>query len=63
MLLKEKRLAKGMLQKDVAFALGISVSSISLYESGRRKPSIDILTKMSIFFDCTIDELVKGEKC
>ena len=62
MLLKEKRIEKGMLQKDVAKVLQISESSICLYEKGKRTPPLDVLIKLSRLYGCSIDELVKEEK-
>lgn len=61
MILKELRESRGLQQKDIAKFLGISESSICLYEKGKREPPIEVLIKLADFFGCTLDELVKGE--
>ena len=48
-------------QKELADKIGVTQQAISSYETGIRQPPIDILVKMSEIFNCTIDELVRGE--
>lgn len=38
-------------QKEVAEALGISAMSLSHYENGRRKPSVDMLYRLSRYYN------------
>ncbi|MCR4646250.1 MAG: helix-turn-helix transcriptional regulator [Oscillospiraceae bacterium] len=59
--LRALRYARGMTQRQVADAIGVSATSITQYESGDREPSIDKLKKLAALFDCTIDELVNGK--
>lgn len=47
-------------QLAVAKVLGVSQQSVSHWETGVREPPIEILIKLSILFNCTVDELVKG---
>lgn len=56
--LKFLRLSKGLLQKDVARALGISTQAYSLYEKGLREPNLDTLEKLAAFFGVTPNELI-----
>ena len=49
-------------QKDLAKKIGVTQQAISSYEKGIRQPPIDVLIKMSEIFNCTIDELVRGEQ-
>lgn len=45
-------------QQDLANRLNASKSVIGLYESETRKPSLEILIKLSQIFDCSIDYLL-----
>jgi transcriptional regulator with XRE-family HTH domain len=56
--LKELREEKGVYQKDLADYLNLTQQTISLYESNSREPEIDILTKISEFFDCSVDYIL-----
>nr|DAR85296.1 MAG TPA: helix-turn-helix domain protein [Caudoviricetes sp.] len=56
--LKEVRLSKGVLIKDVAQELGITVSAYAHYEQGIRQPSIEILKQICIYFDVSADYLI-----
>ena len=56
--LKELRKSKGVSQKQVADAIGVTLSAYSNYEQGIREPSYDILKKICIFFDTSADFLI-----
>ena len=45
-------------QQDLANKLNCSKSVIGLYESETRKPSMEILIKLSEIFNCSIDYLL-----
>ena len=47
-------------QKDLAKTLGINPSNLPNYESGRYSPSLDMLVKISDFFDVSLDSLVRN---
>ncbi len=47
-----------MSQEELASKLNLSKGIISLYENGDRKPSLEVLFKLSEIFDCSIDYLV-----
>lgn len=50
-------------QEELAQKLNLSKGIISLYENGERKPSLDVLIKLSEIFDCSIDYLLgKSDK-
>lgn len=44
--IKELRLKKGITQQELADAMDLSISTISLYESGQRKPGINALSRL-----------------
>jgi|GEM_PF-223709 len=49
--LKELRLQKGITQKVIADYLGIKVNSYSQYENDKRKPGIEVLSKVAEFYN------------
>ncbi len=57
--MKERRL-RGAIpsQKDVAKALGVTVSTISKWESGLSKPRADKLPAIARLYGCSIEELL-----
>lgn len=60
--LKIIRKSKNLNQQKVAFDLNISRGSLSYYENGKREPSLEMLVKMSDYFNVSIDYLIKGEE-
>ena len=62
MRIREVRISKNVSQKDLAIAVNISQTALCNYEKGNREPRIETLILISEALDCTIDELVKGEK-
>lgn len=66
-LLKELRKQKGATLKEVANALGVTLSAYSNYEQGLREPSFLILKKICVYFEVSADyfldlETETGEK-
>ncbi len=47
--LRNARLAKGLLQKDVAKVLGVKSNTIAGYEAGTRKIDIDDIVTLCLF--------------
>ena len=56
--LKNVRLLKKLTQQEVANALNISVQAYSHYETGRREPDFNTLTRLANFFNVTTDYLL-----
>lgn len=54
------RCKAGMSQSALAKKLGVSPSTIGMYEQGRREPSINILIALSREFGVTVDYLLTG---
>lgn len=46
-------------QTKLAHELGVCPNTISQYESGKRKPNIDMLKKIAQVLNCTVDDLIK----
>ena len=49
-------------QLKVAMDLNISREALSHYENGKRSPDIEMLRKLSQYFDVSIDFLINGKE-
>ena len=56
--LRKKRIERKLTLAEVAAANGLSVQSLSNYETGKRFPDKETLIALSNFFNCTIDDLL-----
>jgi len=56
--LKKLRQERGILQRQLAEMLKITQQTISLYESNKREPDAETLSKIADFFGVTIDYLL-----
>lgn len=56
--LKQLRIEKELLQKDVAAKINITTSAYGFYEQGKRMPDAEILIELADFFDVSIDYLL-----
>lgn len=59
--LKALRENRGLSQKGLGEEIGVSDVMISMYEQGKKNPSIDTITKMANFFGVSVDYLL-GQK-
>ena len=59
--LKDLRLKKGVLQKDIATSIGISIVMISQYENGLKKPSRETAKKLASYFGVSVDYLLDDD--
>jgi transcriptional regulator with XRE-family HTH domain len=59
--LREARVALGMTQEQLGFAVGLTKSSISAWENSRETPSFHTLPKLREVLHLTLDELVCGQ--
>lgn len=56
------RKEKNLNQLKVAMDLNISREALSYYENGKREPSLEMLRKLSEYFNVSIDYLINGEE-
>jgi transcriptional regulator with XRE-family HTH domain len=56
--LRELRREKNVSQNVLSKSIGVSSGLISLYESGKRIPTINIASKIASFFDVSVDYLL-----
>ena len=61
MKIKEMRESKGMTQFELSVCLNVCRSSVAMWETGQSTPRPEVLIKLSELFNCTVDELLKGE--
>ena len=60
--LKEIRRKKGYSHVKVYMELNMRREALSHYENGRRNPDVDMLVKLSEYFNVSIDYLIRGEE-
>lgn len=56
--IKELRLERGWSQQDVADRVGLNKMTISQYENGNRKPSLDAIEKLAEVFHVDMNYLL-----
>lgn len=55
------RASRGRSQAELVRRIGVSASAVSMYEQGRREPSIGLLVRLAREFGITTDYLLMGE--
>ena len=55
---KQLRISSGLTQQEIADKLGISRSTIGMYETGAREPDYETLEMIADFFNVDIDYLL-----
>lgn len=53
--LKEIRIQRGISQRELGEAIGVSHASIAMYESGRRQPEVETLEAICDYFNVSMD--------
>jgi len=56
--IKSRRLALNMTQEDLAEALGVERSTVSMWEIGQSLPRVSMLPTLAKLLSCTIEELL-----
>ena len=60
--IRELRNGSGMTQAELAAKLGISASSVGMYEQGRREPDSETILKLCSIFGISTDYLLGNTK-
>ena len=60
--LREIRRKRGLSQLKVAMDLSMSRESLSYYENGRRSPDLEMLLRLSAYFDVSVHYLITGRE-
>lgn len=58
---RECRVKRGIKQASVAKILGVSPASVCAWERGKSEPKASIIRKLAVLYECSIDELMRGE--
>lgn len=59
--IKKLREGKNISQKELAVELGVTDAMISMYENDKKNPSLDVITKIAIYFNVSTDYLLGTE--
>lgn len=59
--IKQLRLEKEILQKELADKLNLTQQTISLYESGKRSPDYETLKRIADYFNVSTDYLLNRD--
>lgn len=59
--LQHLRATRSMTQEQLAMMLGVSRQSVTKWEAEKAYPEMDKLLKICQIFDCTLDDLVRGD--
>ncbi|MHB8063289.1 MAG: helix-turn-helix domain-containing protein [Ruminiclostridium sp.] len=57
-MIAELRKDKGLLQKELAQFLGVSIGTVSNYETGVHNPEIETLIKLADYFNVSVDYML-----
>ncbi len=60
--LREIRQQRKLNQQKVAMDLNISRESLSYYENGQRSPDVEMLLRLSRYYNVSIDYLITGKE-
>jgi len=58
----EKRTMAGLSQQQMAGLLKVSDKTVSKWENGKAKPRPDVLKKIAVLFDVSVEELLQMDK-
>ena len=59
--LRHLRATRNMTQEQLAMLLGVSRQTVTKWEAEKSNPEMDKLIDMCRIFDCTLDDLVRGD--
>ena len=61
--IKEIRQKRGITQKELAFRISKSISTISSYETNAQLPPLDVICDIALTLNVSLDYLVGIDKC
>lgn len=61
MTMAKARRRAGLLQRQVAQALNVSLGTVAMWDTGRNKPRADMLPKIAKLYGCTVDDLLEDD--
>lgn len=60
--LRKIRRSRKLTMKQLGEMVGVTESAIGLYETGKRKPSYEMLLRLGEALDCSVDDLIRDEE-
>ncbi|MBR1529453.1 MAG: helix-turn-helix transcriptional regulator [Oscillospiraceae bacterium] len=60
--MKKLRHQKGLTQQELADYLHVSKGTVGMWETGRREPDIEILSRLADFYQVSVDYLIGREQ-
>lgn len=61
MSMESARKRAGLLQREVADALDVSMGTVAMWDTGRNLPRAALLPKLAELYHCTIEELLSDD--
>lgn len=61
-MIKRKRQSLGITQAELANLLGVSPTTVSMWEVGKSHPRVTLLPRVAELLGCTVDELLGREE-
>ncbi|UZQ51626.1 helix-turn-helix domain-containing protein [Clostridium kluyveri] len=61
-IIRQLRKENDITQANLAKAVGVTTSSIGMYETGVRKPSYEVIVKLANYFNVTTDYLLENKE-
>ena len=58
---KKARMSAKLTQEKLANLLGVSRSTVAMWEIGESNPRVSTLKKLAMVLDCTVDELLQED--
>ena len=62
MKIKDFRMTKNLTQEEVADALGVQRTTVTMWETGKSVPRTELLPRLAELFGCTVDELFSEDR-
>ena len=59
-MIADARRSRNLSQKELATRVGVSRSTVAMWEMGESNPRASLLPKIADVLGCTIDELLRG---
>lgn len=60
--LRARRLLAGLSQAELAEVLGVSRTTVTMWETTKSRPNVDMLPAIAKTLGCSIDELFSNEE-
>ena len=60
--IKNLRKKAGISQCELAKQIGVSRSTVAMWETGKNVPRAGLLTEIADILHCTVDDLLRGPK-